>query len=749
MATLIGAGRVTLSADTTAFHTGFRKAEVQAKTSSVAISKSLGLIKAGFAGLATGLSIGVITRGIQAGLEYAGSLGEVAQQLGVTTKELQTFRYAAQQNGATMGEADQALGKFSIAISKALSGSVQMTKAFKAVGVSLDDLKTKSKAELIGQIADEMIRTGGASANAAAGVALFGRGFQKIIPTLDQGSRGLNELSAAAEKLGIVLSDEQIQKADETADKMDALKTVLSARIAGTVADNADAILALANALAQVAAISVQAAANFGKFLSMAARGVGFLANPTAEIGKLVAGPGKSQTRALRTVKPGTYYDPTNFSLGDFNKNKGGGDLAQFLAPKAGGGAKAKRGGSDDAMRKQLNALSDSFRFEEDIRRAQLDVLRAQEQLATDYSERARLAIEQLNLEKQSYEAELAYQVEAFKISKGQEGISQAQADQLKAQYDIRDSLERQLVLREEEERRQRDFAMLEDRDFEARREILERHAELANSSAERRDVELRILDLAYQEERNRLERIMRESQDWAEIEAARRDLLDLTQKQGLDREITKRNTAGPLEQAKMDFSDLTDEMENLRVNGIMAAGDALATLATEGFGSFKDQAISAIKAVIAEFIRLQTIKAIFSVIGAATGTPTAGLGGIGGMSSLYGGIDPMFLTGFATGGFTGMGPRDRIAGVVHTQEGVLNPTGMRTLGIPNLNALNSGSPLAAVSNDNGSYGGAMSGDNHFHFPQGTTPQQARESGLQASRAFKRGMAYGVRGRKS
>jgi hypothetical protein len=66
---------------------------------------------------------------------------------------------------------------------------------------------------------------------------------------LSGGSKALNELAAAADKLGIVLSDEQIQKADETADKLDALKTVLSARIAGVVADNSSAILGLANAL--------------------------------------------------------------------------------------------------------------------------------------------------------------------------------------------------------------------------------------------------------------------------------------------------------------------------------------------------------------------------------------------------------------------------------------------------------------------------------------------------------------------
>jgi len=56
---------------------------------------------------------------------------------------------------------------------------------------------------------------------------------------LDKGKGQIDGLRDAAERLGIVLSDEQINKADETADKLSALKQVLEARIAIAVTDNA------------------------------------------------------------------------------------------------------------------------------------------------------------------------------------------------------------------------------------------------------------------------------------------------------------------------------------------------------------------------------------------------------------------------------------------------------------------------------------------------------------------------------
>lgn len=674
MAALIGALRVSLSADTAAFQQGMKRAERQAKTSASSIQKSLGLVKAGFAGFLTGFSLSTVFQATKASLEYAGSLGEIAQQLGVTTRELQVFRYAAGQNGASIEEADKALGKFSVSVSKALSGSKQAAAAFNAVGVSLDDLRKKSKTELIGQIADRMKETGGASANAAAGVALFSRGFQKLIPLLDQGSKGFSELEAAAEQLGIILDDKLINQADEAADKVDALQTVLKAQIAGAVAQNSAAIVELANSLVYLVskiadairwwsdfknALDAQAfdLASRNPFLSPAKRkeGAERAAMARGKISDNGVGWGVAGSSVTVTLDPVKRKVPTTGSPSRF---LGGG----------GGGGRSRRAPRDTSLR-------DAFQFEEEQRRAEMDILRAKQDLAHDYVERTALSIQMLDLEKKGFEAQLQYEVASGEKTK-------AQAETLRLKNEESDRLRRMAVLEEEEEQRQRDYNALEEKDFENKMRLLEGQAQLAETASERRDVELRILDLAYEEERRRLNRIIAESKDWAEIEAARRDLLNLSANQSVDRQNVNQRTRGPMEDWLASLpttaAKAQEAFEQLQVQGFEGLIDSALAL-TEGFGSAKDALLDTLKQFLLGLLKMQLQQGFASI--------------------LSGGFK---LPGFALGGDTLGTSRHRIAGVVHGEEGILNPRGMSTLGVPNLNALNRGAPLTTlISNDN------------------------------------------------
>ena len=142
---LIGALRVSLSAETAQFEAGMKRAQRTANSTRSSFQKAFGglggIVKAGFAGVVSGLSIGLITQGVRAALDYAGSLGEVSRQLGVTTKDLQVFRYAAGQAGVTQEQADKGLQKLTLSMSKASAGSKPVIAAFNAVGVSLDNIK--------------------------------------------------------------------------------------------------------------------------------------------------------------------------------------------------------------------------------------------------------------------------------------------------------------------------------------------------------------------------------------------------------------------------------------------------------------------------------------------------------------------------------------------------------------------------------------------------------------------------------
>ena len=216
-----------------------------------AVQSGFSLAKGAAVGFVASLGVDAITRAISAGLNYAASLGEVATQLGVTTDALQEYRFAGTQAGLATDEVDQALSQLTRRIGEGVNGTKAQAQAFQKLGIALRDANGNvlDAGDAIPLIADGLQKIQSPAERAAILMDLFGRAGQKLEPLLSDGARGVNKLRDAANELGVVLSKDQIARADETADKLDALKQVLEAKIAGAVADNADAILDLANSL--------------------------------------------------------------------------------------------------------------------------------------------------------------------------------------------------------------------------------------------------------------------------------------------------------------------------------------------------------------------------------------------------------------------------------------------------------------------------------------------------------------------
>lgn len=232
--------------------TNTRLTSIDAKFSALGALKSkLGAIDGNIGiGSAVGAATGVTLIALaKRGLDYASSLQEVSQQLGVTSRDLQVYRYAASQAGISQDEMDKGLAKLTQTLGKARLGADGPTKAFGALGISIDSLNGKSAGEVIPRIAESLSKIKDPAQRAALEVELFGKAGQKLDTLLAGGSAGINELAIAAEKLGLVLSDEQIANADATADKLSAVKQVLEANVAKVVADNATSILSLATSL--------------------------------------------------------------------------------------------------------------------------------------------------------------------------------------------------------------------------------------------------------------------------------------------------------------------------------------------------------------------------------------------------------------------------------------------------------------------------------------------------------------------
>lgn len=200
-------------------------------------------------------AVGSLATMVQEGLNYASSLAEVAQQLGVTTDTLQEYRFVATQVGIEQADMDASLAKLTRTIGDADMGAKSQAAAFRMLGIATRDANGNLKTT--DQILPELVRAFSEikdpATRAALQVDIFGKSGQKLDTLLSGGVDQVDNLRNAAHRLGAVISPDLIARADEAADKMAALQQVLQAQIAGVVAENANAILAMADAIATAA----------------------------------------------------------------------------------------------------------------------------------------------------------------------------------------------------------------------------------------------------------------------------------------------------------------------------------------------------------------------------------------------------------------------------------------------------------------------------------------------------------------
>lgn len=249
---LIGALRVTLGLDSAAFETGMAETKAKFHEFREGVQEEVEGVKESLEGLegaleAVGLAFALeaVNEAVHEGLEYAASLEEVSKKLGVTTEDLQQYRFVAQQTGVSQEEMDSGLQKLTRSIGQAGDGAAKPTDAFEKLGVSFKDGNghLRDAGEVLPDLITKLSAIESPAERAAIEVALFGKAGQQLDPLLHGGIDRVNELRKAADDLGLVLSEEQIENADKTAHKLEELGTVLKTNIAGNIAENAGAIV--------------------------------------------------------------------------------------------------------------------------------------------------------------------------------------------------------------------------------------------------------------------------------------------------------------------------------------------------------------------------------------------------------------------------------------------------------------------------------------------------------------------------
>ena len=515
----VGSVEVDFIAQTASFNANVTKAAANLASQSAKMNASLQKITAGFSLLKNAAITGtIIALGKELaevaarGLEYAGSLGEAAQQLGVNSAQLQIYRQIAAQAGIEQGTLDKGLQKLTRSLGDASVGAAAPMAAFKALGISVRDSNgvVKTAGDVIPEIAKKFDSITSPAQRAAIEVALFGKAGQELDTLLAGGSAEVEGLKKHLEDLGVVLSEDEIKNADKAADKIGEVKWVLEQSIAKTVADNAASIYDMANSLEALIskipkAVRWLTELNDRMTIAQTLQGNGFVATGYLNrddqakdlqtrvrrlgknefLDKLDAASPDERRKAIAKMKPATR---AYFGLGDDAPHRGapGDDLPNFKAsPSPKTAAKPEL----EEYQQQLAQLNTQL-----LQATRANLLTVDAQYATD------LLI--AKSEEDQVEANLRKKAVTNKIVAAHLGELVGVAQQVEAQKEI--ALKNQML-----DQQSRDAVELLTAANDNTKDLLQAQEQTVRTAADRRAIELKLLELDTINQRLKLQQIV------------------------------------------------------------------------------------------------------------------------------------------------------------------------------------------------------------------------------------------------
>ena len=158
--------------------------------------------------------------------DYGSQIKDASDMTGLHAETLSAMRYAADQSGISIEEISKSVGKFSKLVAESAQGSEEAAKKLKALGVdpkeAINDLDgSLSKViERIHNLENPIVR-------GQAAMDAFGeKGGKKLLGFIKQFDGDLPGLIEKAKQLGITLSDDDVNAADDFGDQLAELQAI-------------------------------------------------------------------------------------------------------------------------------------------------------------------------------------------------------------------------------------------------------------------------------------------------------------------------------------------------------------------------------------------------------------------------------------------------------------------------------------------------------------------------------------------
>jgi hypothetical protein len=193
----------------------------QTKLGKFAASET-GKFTAGIAGMAT-VAVGAIVgigRFAKSIADQGDRVRDLSIQLGMSTEFISGMGYAADLSGSSLEGFAKGAAKMERAVVELSKGTITQVEAFDRLGLTYTSLKNLSPEQQFLTIAERMSLMEDKGLRLATAIDIFGKSGADLIPLLAEGSEGITAMTAEAERLGLVMSQEFADASDSFNDNL-------------------------------------------------------------------------------------------------------------------------------------------------------------------------------------------------------------------------------------------------------------------------------------------------------------------------------------------------------------------------------------------------------------------------------------------------------------------------------------------------------------------------------------------------
>ena len=296
MATKVADIRAELSLEIAQFKKDLNTAKRSMKTASAGMSKDIGGLKkqiGGAIGTMKGLAAGALAAAgiggmgalVISSVNAADSIGKVSKKIGLTTDELQEYRFAAAQASVKQTTLDMGMQRFSRRVAEAQKNTGELNATLKQYGIQVKDAEGKNRrtVDVLGDLADVIANTEDEQEKLRISFKAFDSEGAAMVNMLQDGSAGLDEMRKKAHELGVVMDADLIEQAEKASSDFSALSMVLKTNVTRAIIALLPEINSLTDAFLKDKS-AMDGMKESGVILGNILKGLGFLAGTTKNV---------------------------------------------------------------------------------------------------------------------------------------------------------------------------------------------------------------------------------------------------------------------------------------------------------------------------------------------------------------------------------------------------------------------------------------------------------------------------------